>query len=157
MSGYSLVMTDEQNAPMLTAFFRVDLATNTVTAFHNVMVNPETNILGTNDDDGADYLYDSASNKFSMGGVNITAFPYYSERGDTSSWFNLSTIGAGTGFYQYGPGDYVQSEFQFMKETNNEYVLTPVKMTITPWFGSESQFTSTNVPEPSNGYGCSVL
>jgi hypothetical protein len=130
--NYSIKIVDEQNAPMMTGVFQVEPSTNTVVYFwdtkfmgNNILLPPSENM--------SDNLYLPDVNKFSSVGLNISSFPYLQERGDTSAWFNLATLPPTASYYQYGFGDYIQSEYQYNNSKNQIYELYKVKMTIESW------------------------
>jgi hypothetical protein len=76
-------------------YFSVDNTTNLVTAFYYEN-NFQENILGpinTNTPtwSNGDYLFQNTlPYTFTSNGVNITKFPYYSNQGDTSQYYNLA-------------------------------------------------------------------
>lgn len=96
ISWYSIsILLQSGGEAIFNGYFSVDNDTNLVTAFYYEN-NFQENILGPIDANNpywinGNYLFpNTLPYTFTEDGVNITKFPYYSNQGDTSQYYNLA-------------------------------------------------------------------
>ena len=83
LSFYSMTL-NAGSATILNSFFSVLNATNVIQRFEDTS-NLGTNILSSGSWSSPDYLYQDGWGSFSMNGVNVVSFPYYSNV-STGDW-----------------------------------------------------------------------
>jgi hypothetical protein len=94
ISWYSISISLQSGNTIFNGYFSVDNTTNLVIAFYYEN-NFQKNILGPINTISrwtpGNYVFPNTTPyKFSFNGVNITNFPYYSNQGDTSKYYNLA-------------------------------------------------------------------